>query len=120
MRLVVITLGLLLIASVAFGRPPDGGDSDGPMADWYRNLERPDLGGSCCSASDCRPVDSRMVGDHYEAFVDRKSFGVDAPDDWLAIPNGKVLRNRENPTGRAVLCWLKSTGPMCFVKYWES
>ena len=32
---------------------------------FYSTLKRND-GGSCCNLMDCRPTQSRMVGDHYE------------------------------------------------------
>ena len=124
MRLVLATLALLTAAwltlAAALAEAPPGSDPNSETSKWYRSLERPDLGGSCCDVSDCRPVESRSAGDHFEAFVDRKTFGVEAPDAWLSIPNEKLLHNQRNLTGRAVLCWLKSTGPMCFVRPWET
>jgi hypothetical protein len=37
--------------------------------------------GSCCNLMDCRPTQSRMVGDHYEVKVD----GV-----WTPVPSDKI------------------------------
>ena len=37
---------------------------------FYLTLKRNDGGGSCCNLMDCRPTQSRMVGDHYEVKVD--------------------------------------------------
>ena len=36
---------------------------------FYSQLRRND-GGSCCNLMDCRPTQSRVVGDHYEVKVD--------------------------------------------------
>jgi len=34
--------------------------------EFYSKLNRNDGRGTCCSLMDCRPTQSRMVGDHYE------------------------------------------------------
>jgi hypothetical protein len=34
--------------------------------DFYLKLNRNDGKGTCCNLMDCRPTQSRMVGDHYE------------------------------------------------------
>jgi hypothetical protein len=36
---------------------------------FYSKLKRNDGQGSCCNLMDCRPTQSRMVGDHYEVKV---------------------------------------------------
>jgi len=36
---------------------------------FYSTLKRND-GGLCCNLMDCRPTQSRMIGDHYEVKVD--------------------------------------------------
>jgi hypothetical protein len=38
--------------------------------DFYSKLNRNDGKGSCCNLYDCRPTQSRKVGDHYEVKVD--------------------------------------------------
>ena len=40
---------------------------------FYSNLKRNDGQGSCCNLMDCRPTQSRMVGDHYEVKVELRS-----------------------------------------------
>ncbi len=37
---------------------------------FYSKLKRNDGQGSCCNLMDCRPTQSRMVGDHYEVKMD--------------------------------------------------
>jgi len=38
--------------------------------EFYSKLNRNDGKGSCCNLYDCRPTQSRKVGDHYEVKVD--------------------------------------------------
>src|SRR5262249_51972476 len=47
---------------------------------FYSKLRRND-GGLCCTLMDCRPTQSRIVGDHYEVKVD----GV-----WMPVPYNKI------------------------------
>ena len=49
---------------------------------FYSKLTRKD-GGSCCNQMDCRPTQSRMIGDHYEVMVD---------GEWVQVPNDTILR----------------------------
>lgn len=104
---------LLLLTSAALAAPPAGSDPTSALASWYRGLLRPDTGTSCCSEADCRPVVYRTTGDHYEAFIDRKTFGSEAPDDWLTVPPEKILRTA-NPTGEAIACYYMQK-ILCFV-----
>ena len=45
--------------------------------DFYSKLNRNDGKGSCCNLYDCRPTQSRKVGDHYEVKVD---------GEWTGFP----------------------------------
>src|SRR5262249_13525914 len=60
---------------------------------FYSQLRRND-GGSCCNLMDCRPTQSRIVGDHYEVKVD----GV-----WTPVPYDKI-NNVVAPAGGAHVC----------------
>ena len=100
------TIGILLAISLpALAAPPP--DADPSMAPWFRALRVPGTGTSCCSIADCRPADSRVVEGHYEVLINGK---------WLPVPQDLILRDKENPTGRAVVCWTPSAGIMCFVR----
>jgi hypothetical protein len=46
--------------------------------DFYLKLNRNDGKGTCCNLMDCRPTQSRMVGDHYK---------VDG--EWTRFPTTK-------------------------------
>jgi hypothetical protein len=75
------------------------------MHRWYQGLKQPDTGTGCCSIADCRPYDSRIVGDHYEILDHGR---------WLSVPNRAVLHG-ENKAGAAVAClrtqWNYGFGP---------
>lgn len=88
--LVLATAGL---AGAVQAAPPT--DADPAWSPWFQSLQRPDGGGSCCSASDCRPTEFRVMAGHFEAHY---------RDGWLVIPDSKVVARVDNPTGRAVLC----------------
>src|SRR5262249_5424434 len=66
---------------------------------FYSQLRRND-GGSCCNLMDCRPTQSRIVGDHYEVKVD----GV-----WMPVPYDKI-NNVVAPDGGAHVCAPRQVG----------
>jgi hypothetical protein len=68
---------------------------------FYSKLKRNDGQGSCCNLMDCRPTQSRMVGDHYEVKVD----GV-----WTPVPHDKI-NNAVAPDGGAHVCAPRQVGP---------
>jgi hypothetical protein len=61
---------------------------------FYSTLMRKDTKTSCCNMSDCRPTESRMVGDHYEVKVDGA---------WVSVPK-EVIQNISAPDGGAHVC----------------
>ncbi len=94
----------LLIAGRAYAAAPP--DADPALAPWFRGLQAPDTGQSCCSITDCRSTEARTRENHYEVLIG---------DRWLTVPSEKILSRSDNPTGRAVVCWTPSLGIMCFV-----
>ena len=68
---------------------------------FYSKLQRNDGQGSCCNMMDCRPTQSRMVGDHYEVKVDGQ---------WTPVPNDKI-KNVVAPDGGAHVCAPTQFGP---------
>jgi len=105
MMLKRLLVGGLLLVYPALAAPPP--DADPSMAPWFRGLHVPGTGTSCCSIADCRPVDSRIIGGHYEVYVEGK---------WLVVPKDLILQREDNPTGRAVVCWTPTAGILCFVR----
>jgi hypothetical protein len=51
-------------------------------AQFYSKLVKDD-GGSCCNFNDCRPTESRMIGNHYEVMVD---------SEWMIVPKGTIRK----------------------------
>ena len=100
---------LMMMAALARGTPPE--HTDPALAPWFRSLQQPNTGVSCCSIADCRAVEYRINGDHYEAFVDEK---------WRAVPPEKILQHIDNPVGRAVVCYTPALGILCFVRPTET
>ena len=103
MHVLAFTAALLSASRVQAAPPPD---ADPALAPWFRGLQAPDTGRSCCSVADCRPMEVRTRGDHYEVLIEGQ---------WLVVPPEKVLNRSDNPTGRAVVCWTPAFGIMCFV-----
>ncbi len=68
---------------------------------FYSELKRNDGQGSCCNLMDCRPTQSRMVGDHYEVKVDGA---------WTPVPYDKI-NNVVAPDGGAHVCAPRQVGP---------
>jgi hypothetical protein len=93
------------LATAARAAPPE--NADPALSPWFQSLAVPGTGVSCCSIADCRPTDYRTVDDHYEALIE---------GNWTYIPPRKVLQRTDNPLGRAVVCWTKERGVMCFVR----
>lgn len=120
---VAMALTLTVLAGTALADPPPGADMS--LAPWFHSLRIPEAaehgGLTCCSPADCRPVRYRAAGDHYEAFIDTKTFPDDgqaghgmAPNEWVAVPDEVILKRYDNPTGEGVACWY--AGHMrCFV-----
>jgi hypothetical protein len=102
---VLIVAAFAVILAAAQAAPPDGADPF--LAPWFQGLRQPGTGISCCSIADCRQTEYRMGHEGYEALIG---------DKWIAVPREKVLDHIDNPTGRAVVCYLPGMGIMCFVR----
>src|SRR5262245_5332744 len=68
--------------------------------EFYSKLNRNDGKGSCCNLYDCRPTQSRRVGDHYEVKVE---------GEWTRVPNDKI-NNVVAPDGGAHVCAPRQEG----------
>ena len=113
MKLVIYMVSMITLSMAAYAEPPPG-SGDGRFSGWYRELQSPKTGGSCCSIADCRPVVYRS-GATLEAFIDSKSFGVNAPNTWVIIP-ADIIIHGTNPTGEGVACYTPLNGILCFIK----
>lgn len=128
----LIAFFLFLLAMAGMVRVAYAHPDGEPYAEWYRGLQRPDVGGSCCNIQDCKTVSFRQAADgNYEVWIDERfdrkpmggmgahdsdpGFHVDNPH-WWPVPAEKILSRMDNPTGEAVVCWSPYIGIMCFVR----
>ncbi len=109
MRRFILAAMIASLTQAASGAPPE--DADPALAPWFNDLRQPWTNALCCSMADCRATESRVRGNHYEAFVG---------GEWRVVPDDKVLQRSDNPTGHAVVCWTPGAGVLCFVRAPES
>ena len=93
-------LSMFLSASGAAQEGYHGAGHDNWHQGFYSKLKRNDGRGPCCNLMDCRPTQSRMVGDHYEVKVD---------GEWVPVPNDKI-NNVVAPDGGAHVCAPRQIG----------
>jgi len=103
----LLTMAALLAAAClvgpAFSQTHDGQHGVGHETwhdTFYSKLIRQDTRTSCCSNADCRPTESRMIGDHYEVKVDGA---------WTPVPKETIL-HIEAPDGGAHVCAPRQIG----------
>ena len=98
----VVIAVLLLVAHCAFGAPPPAGSEDArtfaPFPDFVRTLH------ACCDLSDCRPVDARIDGDHWQFAATHAHFGAATREHWVTV-HDTAIRRGPHPTGRAIACY---------------
>jgi hypothetical protein len=100
--------------TTARAAPPPNADPS--LAPWFQSLTQPKTNKSCCSMADCRPVQYRISGDHFQAFIGNEfPRWSNAPHAWVDVPNANVLHRADNPTGEGVACWFRGE-VVCFVE----
>jgi hypothetical protein len=111
-RMLWLGVAFILAAATwpANAAPPEGADPR--YAPFFQALQRKDKGGgSCCGVADCREVRSQSPensGDgNWRVFIDKETFGPNAPDDWIIVPKETV---DDQPTTslrppNAIACW---------------
>ena len=105
-RLCAVTAAFIVVSFIgASAAPPP--NADATLAPWFQSLRQPGTGISCCSMADCRATEYRTTAIGYEAFVD---------DKWMPVPPDRVLEHTDNPTGRAIVCYMPGRGILCFVR----
>lgn len=97
---------------------------DGVNDGWYEDLMQPgQLHGFCCTKRDCKNVTARTVGNHFEVWIDSKTFPDlpnspfegHAPNAWVPVPEEAILHHHDNPTGEPVACWYQQQ-VRCFIE----
>ena len=102
MKTSTIFCAVTLIVYSAEAAPPVGLPPNPAFSEWFKGLRQPGTSLPCCSISDCRRVDFRIASDgRYEAMVEGQ---------WYRVPNRFVLRQQENPVGKAVACYTTAFG----------
>jgi hypothetical protein len=86
-------LSTLLILNAAAQEGHFGIGHDKWHHGFYDQLLQKD-GSSCCNHVDCRPTQSRLVGNHYEVKGDGK---------WVSVPKDKIIKVLA-PDGGAHVC----------------
>jgi hypothetical protein len=106
--------GLLFFVAPPRAAPPDNADQS--LAPWFRSLRHPGTNQSCCDMADCRRVQYRSAGDHFQAYIgDDFPRWSNAPHAWVDVPNENVLHRADNPTGEGVACWFQGQ-ILCFIE----
>jgi hypothetical protein len=94
--------------------PPEGADP--ALAPWFKDLRQPETNRPCCDMADCRTVEYRIFGDHFQAFIGREfPRWTNPPQAWVDVPNASVLHRRDNPTGEGIACWFQGQ-VVCFIE----
>ncbi len=103
-----------VLASPAHAAPPPVGSDDWqimhPYAEWV-TTQHDRRGYWCCDIGDGRPVEARIVDDHWEVHITKTHF-PDEPEHWLIVPEGKITAGG-NPTGTPIV-WLLHGNVQCF------
>jgi len=111
-RLVVL---FLCLSAPAVAAPPPVGSEDWqimrPYADWIQRQNGPL--GWCCNVADGRPVDARMVQDHWQVRILHPETLPEAPSGWVDVPETALLHG-ENPTGFPI-AWFYNGSVRCFI-----
>ncbi len=103
MRDAIVRIAVLLLFAAfpvgALGQDHRHPPQDEPLHErFYSTWYMPDEPHkSCCNKADCYPTEIKIVAG--KIFAQRREDGK-----WLAIPDRKVERNRDNPDGRNHLC----------------
>ena len=109
-------VAIALSVTAVYAAPPDNADPS--LTPWFNSLKQPGTGAECCSIADCRAAEVRQDSQGYEVKVDHK-WHVSSTF-WLRVPAERILDERHNPTGGAVLCYTPEAGILCFVPPPES
>jgi hypothetical protein len=113
-RLLAILAAVLLAVCIhsRAARSAEAHTHEGAAGRFYQTWMMPDAPRvSCCHNEDCAPAASRFVDGHWEARWKDE-------DEWVAIPAGKVEKERDTPDGRSHMCGRRGFGGFnvfCFV-----
>ena len=89
-----VVVSLVMAPAFALAVKPDKTDSE--LGRWFESLRRPgNHQVPCCSISDCRFTESKIVDGHYQVVIDGRTY---------AVPEDSIIRDIYNPNLKAVVC----------------
>jgi hypothetical protein len=97
----------IALAWPAHAAPPPGVTPSPEVKKWFDDLRSRD-GWSCCDFAHCRQTavipndDGRIL-----AYIDKETFGPEAPDAWLEVPAHELRSRGNRPPGvrGAIICF---------------
>ena len=106
--ILMLFLAVLAGMAIAGARAQSGAHAEGHAEghDTYSTWQRPDVGGSCCNDSDCRPTRAYLGEDGRWRAWDGLG--------WIIIPPGKVLPTDLAKDGRSHICASPEGAVYCF------
>ena len=131
----VLLLYTLKYVDAASAREGIEYNNDRETAEWFRNLMRPDIGGSCCGDADaywCEPLFTR-IDDHgdahnyctitddrpdaprYRPHIDMGT-AIEVPNDKLKWGPSDPDKHPSNPTGHGIVFISPSRYVLCYVQ----
>ena len=110
--------GILLLFVIGFiGTPRARAEDHHPLhKDFYQHWKEPGTTASCCNAriekdgtesGDCEPTQAEIRKGNWYAWVRQKN-------DWVRIPDEKIIREPNPNIFDAHHCWTPSRGTICF------
>jgi hypothetical protein len=97
-----ICIAFLFLSSAAMAQKS-------PLKRYFESLFMPDtpIPVSCCDESDCRVTQVKNENGRWYAYIHEVN-------DFVEIPERKIIHDKPHPAGSAVVCWLDNR-VLCFV-----
>jgi hypothetical protein len=115
--LAVYVLAVTVLVAVAFG-PVRAQQHHHPLhKDFYHQWKQPGTGASCCNArietdgverGDCEPSRAEVRNGNWWVWIRQIN-------QWLIVPDAKIIREKNPNVFDAHICWTPWTGIICFV-----
>lgn len=109
-RFFILVVGVAGLIATAIAAPPE--NADPALAPFFKSLQQPGTGMSCCDIADCRTVVVTHGEGRRWAFIGTGF--PNAPNTWVEVPDSVVLCGVENPTGEPIACFFGGK-VQCFV-----
>lgn len=108
-----VTAVMVTMSTTGYSAPPEGAN---PVYKRYFETLVTKEGWGCCSIADCREVRIENRADGPYVFIDKKSFGETAPEDWVKVPSSaygtrnNLAASEQSPVrpAGATACWYQN------------